>query len=499
MSHRSAPVAALAATLTAALLLLSACASSPSRGALTVAHSPAQTAAGNPPTTAAANLAFRNSVDHAPAGWNGPRFRLSTDYPTQYPGDCPPDVCTWLGLDVNFAADLTAQPPTWEDPIWNQYMQSVLDYVKEGQDPQLADATGFHTEVNGATRWFHVPWMAYDPTAGREFVHGTTNERTAHLSDLLGAPDGFGVHKLPNMTAECEAQYPHGFETWAVGMYNEWGGWSLGQIWGASGEPHIGEYLGTAMPAGLPFPEGTVVAKLLFTSAPVECAPYLQGAPEWQVNRHSVDPESKQYLCDRDVQTVRLVQMDIAVVDAGTDDNPRSPTRWVYGTFAYDGFIDAADVWGHLVPVGIQWGSDPWTFPAVPQADSLPARQSVLNQDIGIYEHNGCQGRLAGPVDNSKSSCISCHASAFAAPNGAPSIMGINAPPSFGFTGICDNFSQDNVSYFQNMVAPQSYHGGEYPNNLNLDTSLQLWVAFDQYGLFNTNGAPEQCTGPDQF
>ena len=35
---------------------------------------------------------------------------------------------------------------------------------------------------------------------------------------------------------------------------------------------------------------------------------------------------------------------NIAVVDAGTSDNPRSPTRWVYGTFAYDGNIDAVQM-----------------------------------------------------------------------------------------------------------------------------------------------------------
>jgi hypothetical protein len=479
-----------------ALALLSAC-SSVAPGAVSVAKPPAQAAV--PPASAAAKLAFRNAVEQPPAGWDGPVFTLSRDYPSAYPGACPEDVCTWLGLDVNFSADLTAEPPTWNDPIWGQYMQSVLDYVKEGQDPQLSHETGFLTEVGGETRWYHVPWMAYDPTAGREFVHGTTNERTAHLSDLLGAPEDFGVHELPDMTAECQAQYPHGFETWAVGMYNQWGGWSLGQVWGSSGEPHTGEYMGATMPAGLPFPEGTVVAKLLFTTAPVECAPYLADSPEWQVHRHAVDPDSKQYLCERDVQTVRLVQVDIAVVDVGTDQNPRSPTRWVYGTFAYNGFIEAESAWDRLAPVGIQWGSDPWTFPAVPEADSIPARQSVLNQDIGIFEHNGCRARLAGPVDNPQSSCMSCHASAFAAPNGAPSVMGINAPDSFGFTGICENYSQDNANYFQNMVSPQGYHGGEFPDALNLDTSLQMWVAFTQYGLFKTNGEPEQCNSPDQF
>ncbi len=444
--HRSVLVVVLCMGVAAALWL-SGCAA-PASGGVSVAPpavSPAQTAA---------EFAFRSAVEEPPAGWDGPVFALSHDYPAESPGDCPDDVCTWQALDVDFAVDLTADPPAWSDPIWNEYMQSVLAYVQEGQDPQLSHETGFLTEVNGETRWYHVPWMAYDPTAGREFVHGTTNERTAHLSDLLGAAPGFGVHSLPEMSAECQAQYPHGFETWAVGMYNPWGGWSLGQVWGDTGEPHIGEYLGSAMPAGLPFPEGTVVAKLLFTTAPVECAPFLQGSPEWQVNRHSVEPGSSQYLCERSVQTVRLIQVDIAVVDAGTAANPRSPTRWVYGTFAYDGNVEAESVWERLVPVGIQWGSDPWTYPAVPAAESIPARQSVLNGTIDLFEHNGCEGRLAGPVDNEKSSCVSCHASAFAAPDGAPSIMGTNAPPSFGFTGICDQYSQDNVNYFQNMSPP---------------------------------------------
>lgn len=495
--HCTGPVMMVCMALMAALL--SACASTapPVRGALQTAE--ARESSARQSATASANLAFRNAVEDPPAGWDGPVFELSDDYPADLPGPCPDDVCPWLALDVDFGADLAADPPTWSDPIWNEYMQSVLAYVSEGQDPQLAHETGFLSEVNGETRWYHVPWMAYDPTAGREFIHGTTNERTAHLSDFIGDGRDFGVHDLPDLSAECMAQYPHGFETWAVGMYNPMGGWSLGQVWGDTGAPHIGEYMGSAMPAGLPFPEGTVVAKLLFTTAPVECAPYLQGSPEWQVNRHGVHPDTQQYLCQRDVQTVRLVQVDIAVVDAGTADNPRSPTRWVYGTFAYNGFIEAESVWDRLAPVGIQWGSDPWTYPAVPKEAGLPARQSVLNDEIGIFEHNGCEGRLAGPVDNEKSSCISCHASAFVAPDGAPSVMGVNAPSTFGFTGICDVFSQDNVNYFQNMVPPQGYHGGEFPQALNLDTSLQLWVAFTQYGQFNTYGAPQQCVNPDQF
>lgn len=446
----------------------------------------------------AAPIAFRNAVHEPPPDWTGPVFELSHDYPTTDPGVCPPDVCTWLALDsLDFSVNFDGPPPDWYGDHWNEYIMRILDYVKEGQPDQLDSV---NVTVGGETRWFHVPWMAYDPTAGREFVHGTTNERTAHLSDFVGTGRGFGVHMLPvTLSADCARRFPHGFETWAVGVYNPWGGYALGQAWPESGAPDVGEYLGVPMPRGLPFPEGTLVAKFLFTNAPVDCVPFLRGSPEWQVNRHKIHPETRDYLCEREVQTSRLVQVDVAVVDAGTSSDPRSPTRWVYGTFAYNGNLGGATVWDNLAPVGVQWGSDPWTFPAVPQPESIAARQSVLNPDIDIFEHDGCNARLAGPVDNSQSSCISCHASSYAAPGGAPSMMGLNAPATFGFDGLCTTYSQENVDYFQNVVPPQSYHGGQFPDALNLDTSLQMWVAFTQYGFYHTDGAPQACINPDQF
>ena len=437
----------------------------------------------------AATYAFRNAVNEPPEGWSGPVFALSHDYPTELPAPCGPGECPWLGIDVDFSVDFDTPPATWGETNWPAYIAAIKEYVRQGQDPMLSNEVGFLTEVDGQDRWFHVPWMAYDSTAGREFVHGTTNERTSHLSDLLGANDGFGVNELPNTSAECADLYPEGFETWAVGVYNPTGGYAIGQSWPASGRPRIGTFEGSAMPAGLPFAEGTVVAKFLFTTAPVACVPYLAGAPEWQVNRHVVqgDASKAHYTCPREVQTVRLVQVDVAVVDE------RSPTRWVYGTFGFNGTIEATSIWDQLDPVGIQWGSDPWTFPAVPRSESTAARQTVLNDEINIYEHFGCEGRLAGPVDNEKSACMACHASAYAAPGGAVSAMGSNTPASFGFAGLCDRFTQQNADYFQNNMAPAGYSGGQYPDALNLDTSLQMWVAFSQYGQFNTAGAPAAC------
>ncbi len=46
----------------------------------------------------------------------------------------------------------------------------------------------------------------------------------------------------------------------------------IGRVWANHGQPD---------PAVGLMPEGTVAAKLLFTTAPVQDVPYLQGAPVW--------------------------------------------------------------------------------------------------------------------------------------------------------------------------------------------------------------------------
>lgn len=467
------------------LLLTSACSAQPD-GAQN--NHPAVSDSGE-----TARLAFRNAQNKPPADWDGPTFKLSHVYPADA-GTCDPKVCKWLGMNIE--SDLSGgpdgSPPTW-DSTWNDYVDVLKDYVFQGQDPNLHNDNGFVVEVEGTTRWFHVPWMAYNDTSGRDFVHGTTNERTAHLADFIGDGRGFGLHTLPGVegNSDCESAFPHGFETWSVGFYNEWGGQALGQAF-SDGKPAIGSYLGSPMPEGLPFSPGTMVAKLLFTNAPVSCVPFLVGSPQWQVNRHKMNAKGE-YQCEREVQVSRLVQMDVAVVDT------RAPMRWVYTTFVYDGTSGGKTATDRLIALGAQWGSDPWSYPAVPDANKTALYQSVLNPAVNIPEHEGCGNRLAGPVDNPKSSCISCHASAYAATGGVPQIMGTNTPPSFGFPGICDEYSAQNANYFQNTVPPQGYAGGHYPNTISLDTSLQLAVAFDQYGNFNTNGRPQTCTNPDQF
>lgn len=425
-------------------------------------------------------LAYRNAVNPPPADWNGPVFQLSDDYPTTL-RTCTDASCPWLdGTEDMFKVDFSRKKALKWNSQWQGYINKIFNYIREGQTNDLNNDTGFRTQVNGQTRWFSVPWMAYDPTVGREFVHGLTNERTALLDDFYPSRKHMhgGKHAVGNNQ--------NGFETWAVGYYNDIAAYSIGKAWSRDGAPVKGQYNGLPSLEGLPFAEGSVVVKLLFSTASPQSVPYLKGSPRWTANRHVENADG--FSCERQPQDVYLVQMDVAVVDKN------SPTNWVYGTYAYNGDSKhrTSDIWSQLEPVGLQWGMDPWTFPAVPKSESITARQSVLNHGAKD-QHYGCNGRLAGPVDNRQSSCLSCHGGSFATSEGQTFFNGPFSPPVFGFDGLCEQYSQDNVNAFQTIRFPMNYSGGQYEDLLNLDTSLQMQIAFQQWNYFTYQGQPVAC------
>jgi hypothetical protein len=417
-----------------------------------------------------AQLAFRDAVESPPAGWNGPVFKLSHNYPTQLPTCAAP----WLKRNVSF----TDPNPNWAQ--WQGYIQDVIDYVWEGQDPNLPDKTGWKVVVNGGTRWFHVPWMAYDGERGREFAHGLTNELSTAEATFRNGGRGSGKHRLEG-AALVDGQSPL-FETWSVGMYNPCGAWSLGQAVPTTGVPaKTVAPAGRVFARGLPFREGTVVIKILNTTADSSQVPYLRGSTEWTADAHKQlfpTPTSpvNYATCERQPRKVHLVQMDIAVVDY------RSPTHWVYSTLAYDGTLPGPTVKSRLVPLGVQWGNDSLTFPAVPARQSQKLRETVI-APINTPQHYGCQGRLAGVVDQANSSCVSCHMGAFAAPIGTVGVQGQNVPAIFSFGGLCTTYNTANKNYFSDYKYPQSYPSGNFKSALPLDSSLQLAAAFQNYAI----------------
>jgi hypothetical protein len=432
-----------------------------------------------PSTTAA--IAFRDSADVPPPNWHGPVFKLSHNYPKTRPTCEAP----WLKRQVSF----NSPNPSWSD--WAGYVQDIVDYVKQGQDKNLTD--GWNLNVSGQTRWFHIPWMAYDGERGREFVHGLTNELSTAQTTFKG-PNGQPVGRGTGKATLRDKPTANGvdplYETWSVGMYNPCGAYPIGQVFPPSGEPATYTKDGKNFARGLPFPEGTVVIKLLNTTANGNDVAYMKGSTNWKANAHKQLSPTEYSTCEREVRDVHLVQIDLAVVDE------RSPTRWVYATLAYDGRMPGPTVWDRLVPLGVQWGNDPQSFPAVPQSQSQPLRETVLNT-INIPEHYGCNKRLAGAVDQPNSSCVSCHMGAYAAPPPYLNRQAQTVPAIFNFCGLCTEYNEGNAQYFSDYKYPATFPNNQFTSAIPLDSSLQLAVAFAQFAIYkNPQAIPVGC--PDR-
>jgi hypothetical protein len=318
--------------------------------------------------TAQCTGTFPDFIDLVPDGYVGPRFELSQDYPDVAP---PDGVRPWIKFDPRDPAQV------------DNYMFAVRDYIYEGMIE-----SDWQGDKNKVRKWYHVPWM----TAGghpREFIHGMTQERFL-TGPELGLKTGTTV------------------QNWAVGYYNDEGGLTLGKVW---------RNLGSLTSGASQFGDGTVVAKVLFTAATQSDfqagVPYIvDGAPEWQVNAQGNSPDIKQ------IQTLRLLQMDIAVKDSRA-----GATGWIFGTFAYNRDVKAVDGWHRMMPVALMWGNDPTLNQAAYDQGRRPV-EGIVSASCPGYARNhlGWLGRVNGPVDNPASACMSCHSIAESPPS-APLIV----------------------------------------------------------------------------
>lgn len=345
-----------------------------------------------------------NSLDALPVGWTGKKFELSKSYPTTLPNEPQP----WKSF--NFKTQ----------PL--KYINAVKKYVLDGNI--LAD---WVLQNNSVRKWYHAPAMIWGNN-GREFINGMTRERSSLPRELH-----------PSQINPCQ--------NWAVGFYNPRGGYTLGKVYTNPNNPNSSAAI---------FSEGTVAAKLLFTNAPVSEVPYLQNAFEWQANIHTAQTGTT----TRSPQTVRLLQMDIAI----KDNRANSTTNWVMITFAYNNNASGTTPWEKLVPVGLQWGNDPSSI-----ASGSPLTQSWINPaftslfTVGTWTmHTGYNGRLNGPVDNPKSSCLSCHGTA-QSPKVSTGMVPANNPASI-------------AKYFRNIDPPAVFEDLPSVTEKSLDYSLQLTV-----------------------
>jgi hypothetical protein len=329
------------------------------------------------------------------ADYKGRVFKLSQDYPTQLPQaeDYP-----WL--KIPFRNGGPVDPPA--------YLKALLDYGLAGNID-----VDFYVQDNKVRKWYGLPWMDWNTevasdwpgTDGREFVHGLTHE-----FDSEG-----------NTFGEAQAEF---VDTWAQAYVNDRYAFGIGQVWCQPDNPTPGA-LNPDPTALNSMANGSYVIKLLFSTVNESELPTVKGAFAWDadiyVNKNprfrNEGPLSRY---ERKLGKVHLIQIDLQVRD------DRSPTGWLLGTYGYDGNAKGDTPWQRMVPLGLQWGNDPTvTFAQSCSGPNGPCDYSKLTQqwinlqavkDLATpplsFDHLGFGGRLAGPVDNPKSSCMGCHETA---------------------------------------------------------------------------------------
>jgi hypothetical protein len=360
--------------------------------------------AGPPTGGGGAPAAFPDAHDAPPRGWTGPVFKLSQNYPQTAPA---PDQMPWKGFDFKTQSA--------------QYLRTVLDYAKDGNIQ-----VDWRGDLNTVRKWYHAPWL-HTSNAGREYVHGLTRERSSRPREL---------HPAQAST----------FANYAVGMYNAPGGFTIGRVWKDPENPDA---------SAARFADGSVAVKLLFTTATVAEVPYLTNAFEWDA--HISDTGSS---TTRRIAKVRLLQIDVAVRDSRADNT----TGWVFGTFSYDGTATGATPWDRMRPVGLMWGNDPTLTPTRFNTGQRVRESVIINPVIGAQQHLGWLGRLNGPVDNPRSSCLSCHSTAQHAEISGPL-------PSATAT------DQVKMRWFRNIKAGNPFDRGQ----ISLDYSLQLSAGIKRF------------------
>lgn len=365
-------------------------------------------------------------------------FLLCAGASAQFPHAHDPPPAGWSGPVFRLKQDYPQTLPPLGSRPWmsfdfrtqpNEYIKAVLDYALDGNKQ-----VDFVVQNNSTRGWYHAPWM-HAGAAGREFIRGLTRERSSRPGELH-----------PNQTGT--------WENWAVSVYNPRGGYTLGQVWKDPDLPN---------PGGARFPVGSVSIKLIFTEAPVSQVPYLAGSVEWQADINRANNAGPR-------PTLRLLQVDVAVRES----RAASTTGWVFGTFVYDGNAPGATAWDRLVPVGLMWGNDPTRV-----GTSQALQQTKINAGLQIPQHLGFQKRLNGPVDNPRSSCLSCHSTA--------QIQNDLSRPNRAAIPPANATLQTLRLYFRNIKAGTPFDA----NARSLDYSLQL-----QNGIANWAQAAGPSSAP---
>jgi|GEM_PF-3148593 len=305
-----------------------------------------------------------------PAGLT--KFKLASDYEAVALGYDEKRDRPWKGMDLTQASER------------ERLATLLLDYFYEGMiDQNKAIDRNLDAYQNNKRGWCQMPWLNVGDS-GREAIHGLTRERPLEPSPIY--PD-----------------VPWGSD-WGVGYYNAPGCRSLHAMWGDGEAPRDPPVFQRAAWNGLKeqafFDDAAMAVKVLFTTADF---PALKGAPTWKAHVTTEEGSNVRKLAD-----VRLLQIDIALKDSSLKGTKADLDHWIMLTYYFDSSYQlkssrtdakvAHKGWYSMRPVGVQLGLEE------------PAQGG--SHIFAGSKTNGNGGRLNGPADNPKSSCLGCHGTA---------------------------------------------------------------------------------------
>lgn len=348
-----------------------------------------------------------SKVDSSAArGWPEDTFQLSQNYPAEISETAFP----WDKIDF------TKKP--------GDYAKTILNYCLEGND-----SINFVVQNNEARSWYHAP-MVDAGLVGREFVHGLRMDRIV----------------LPKELAETQTKPARSY---AIGFYNNPGGYTIGQVWCDPKNPDL---------AKAKFPVGTVYFELVFTTADSGQVSLLANPYSWEayIDTSLVYPHG-----EKSTATLNLTQVDILV----RTDNSKAPNGWVAASYVFNGKVEAGDepeavnLADKLVPIGLAWGNDPEVTDSIGKLEQVWINPVAYNEEDmanSLVTHLGYGGRLAGPVDVASTSTLARYGTA-----GYPILEVV---PS-------DDLSEDSTLYWsRNILAGSAFD----PAQTSTDYSLLL-------------------------
>jgi hypothetical protein len=407
-------------------------------------------------------IAYRDFWPVQPKGYVGPLFKLNHHYPTEEPPRCTPILCPWLFIPVKFNFDDKTLSKEWLE-----YVQSVFSLIKESFYVS-------YNQLDAQSDWYSMPWLTTNSKNAQEFIHGAKYSFNFTLDTMAN-------HRLSHELSTKKTN-KSSYEVWSAAYYNRYAGYSLGQMWNKNGHLKLAYMSKKIRVSGLPFKPGSVKIKFNFISTDHLYDHHNGPEPLVLLNRHAeFYGKDNQVHYDSDHRAIlpaTLAEIQVAVLD------PRSPTSWVYLAFEFNPNYKAPNT-GNLIEnfdlIGIQFGNDPQSFPAVSKKTSQPIHQSFITPYSKSIKE-GCSGRLITFLGKQNQSCASCHQTAYLQQNGT-------APFSDkGYPGSCTKEPGDLTLayYFQNLRYPESYNQPNSPSNLiNLDNSLRLKDAVAAYLLYN--------------